>query len=83
MGKIYIEIAHDADPARFAPSADDCASYEYDLMIDGLDAEIRDLHLPGSNGIATGEVILDGFATEDALDRIEALEWVECVNPEG
>jgi hypothetical protein len=83
MGTIYIEIEHDADPARFAPSADDCPAYEYDLMIDGLDATIADLHLPGSNGIATGAVILDGFATEDALDRVEGLEWVKGVNAEG
>ena len=77
---MIIEITHDADLAIFAAASNDCAPFEYDLMVDGLDAEIREVQLPGSNGIAPGAVFLDGEATAAAIEEIEALEWVEGVS---
>lgn len=71
-----IDIEHDADPAHFAPLADDCAPFEYELMIDGLDAEILQVARPGQHGIPTGRINFDGLATPEAIAALEALPWV-------
>jgi hypothetical protein len=66
MKTITIDIYQEADISHFRPTADDCAPFEYDLMIDGLDADI----------VATGRVILKGDVTEEGQDAIAALSWV-------
>ena len=76
---ILIAIKHDADLSHFRPAADDCAPFEYDLMIDGLDAEIDEVIEPGRNGIPQGAVFLDGDASEQAIEAIKALPWVDGV----
>ena len=76
MKTITIDIYQEADINHFRPTADDCAPFEYDLMIDGLDADIVDVHCPGFNGIPTGRVILKGDVTEEGQDAIAALSWV-------
>ncbi len=76
---ILIAIKHDADLSHFRPAADDCAPFEYDLTIDGLDAEIREVVEPGYNGIPQGGVFLDGDASAQAIEAIEALPWADGV----
>ena len=74
---IRIDIRHDA-PAPDV-DVDGVTSWEWDLMIDGLAAEIREIQHPGSNGIAQGVIYLDGDATDSSMDDICGLSWVDGV----
>lgn len=77
---MQINIKHDADREVFFRSdRGDLAQYELDLMIDGLEASIREVILPGSGGIARGAVMLDGFVSREAIEKIEELSWVDGV----
>lgn len=77
--RIRIIIDWQADANLFKPVAGDCPAYEYDLMIDGLNAEIVELVPPGAHSIPTGVVILEGDATQAALDKVETLPWVDGI----
>lgn len=76
---LQIHIKSDAPREIFIAVDGDLPVYECDLMIDGLDARIREIQTPGSNGIAAGAVFLDGTATPKAVAAIELLPWVQSV----
>ena len=82
--RIDIIINADADPELFvvqsmAQWVGECAAYEYQLMVDGLDAEIRELQLPGEGRIPEGRIILEGRISTTARAEVLALGWVNGI----
>ena len=77
MSTIRIDIADDADLSIFFAQEDDCAPFNYDLMVSGLSSSTDvEVQLPG-RGIP-GAVILHGTsASIGALGELRALPWVE------